>query len=680
MKSKTSFFSKGIILDDIRRFGWISIVHALALFFVVPLKILMLHSSEQVNKEIISKEIIKNMFYLTYTQFQSFLIIIVPVLLGIFLFRYMQVKTSTDMIHSLPVKRSVLYRSHVAVGIISLIIPVVVIAIISIFLNKTLDLGQYYRIYDVVQWCGITILFNLVFFFVSVLVGMIVGSSVLQGVLTYILLFLPIGLTLLVTESLNTFVYGFMNNISQDISRLSPIARIFQGFQDYHNINRKISITELIVYIVLCIIIYFLAEIIYNKRKMEAAAQSIAFKSLQYVFKYASSFCVMLLVGAYFKGTQGNIQWILFGFFIGSLIGYFAAEMIVKKSLWVFKSIKGYIVYAVVIIVVMQGIKFDVIGYESKIPNINEVQSIYFSEGFNEYYQKFNMYIYSDKKDLQSIHDFHKQLIQDKTKNKGVSNKNKRSIVFQYTLKDGSKIQRGYYVSYDGYQKYFKPIYESNEYKSTTYDMLGVDVSDVEKITINPRLYVNKQAIIIKPEDIKEAMEVLKQDISNETYEDMSKNKADWADMTFIIQNDKLKKYPRLNDEARGNKEGHLAWKKSYKLFEQWLNKKGYLENSRVLPKDIEYAVVEKVDNDKQWEEKRRTGEYINKNNGKSFEIKDKNQIETCLRNYENLFAKYGGNNGKYVIGFYSTDKNKMEYGTFDEDSAPDFIKAYFSK
>lgn len=70
---------------------------------------------------------------------------------------------------------------------------------------------------------------------------------------------------------------------------------------------------------------------------------------------------------------------------------------------------------------------------------------------------------------------------------------------------------------------------------------------------------------------------------------------------------------------------------------------------------------------------------YINHNdkNIKRLDILDNDKIETCLRNYENGYHN-GDSNAKYIIGFYSEDKNNIAYGSFDKDGAPNFIKDFF--
>jgi ABC-2 type transport system permease protein len=388
----------------------------------------------------------------------------------------------------------------------------------------------------------------------------------------------------------------------------------------------------------------------------------------------------MLIGGLYFQQT-GKIRWMYFGFFVGSIIGYFVAEMIVKKSFKVFKNIKGYAIYAIVMIIVIQGINFDVIGYEKKLPDVSQIESVYFSEyGYDLNQVKYNKFVYYDKNNLQTIHDLHKQIIEEKSQNKYGNRNQFRDIILRYKLKDGSTVARGYVLPIDNYSKYIKPIHESQEYKKMIYDVLNINPLDIEKITISSSTKINKQLVIIKPEDIKEAVEVLKQDVSNEKYEEMIAGNVPWGSIDFMVADNKLEKYPILTDRRiRGyeDKQAHMFWQKSYKLFEEWLNKKGYLDNSRVLPKDISYAVVEKIENQQRLEDKMNNDTLFNDDKVKKLNITDKNQIEACLLNYKYV-GKVSGD--KYIIGFYGTDKRNLEYVSFDDKNSPDFIKNYFNK
>ncbi|AEG62044.1 DUF6449 domain-containing protein [Desulforamulus ruminis] len=664
MPLRTSFFNKGIFIDDLKRFSWIGILYTLALVFIVPLHILMIHGQEEPNYTLL-----KDLFYPGNGDELSIFVLAFAIFTGIFIFRYMQVKATSDMMHSLPVKRQVLYRTHILTGLVLLTLPVFITALLSWILNGALGLGSYYGFQDIVQWAGFIILMELLIFLVCVFVGTLVGMSVVQGVITVIFLFLPLGLTVLFTTALDTFLYGFTFNIALQEAALSPVVRLIEGFKDH------MSSAEVITDILLCLVLYFVSEFLYRKRKMEVASQTIGFQQFRWIFKYGVTLCAMLVAGFYFKHSQQHIGWILFGYLAGSLLGYFSAEMILKKSFWVFKNIKGYLIYAVVAMVLLLGLQVDLVGYEKKLPDVSEIESVAFGSGFYELRNGQNVYV--EQKDIANIQGLHRQLVADRSENKYGDKKSTEQMVFVYQLKDGSQLTRGYSVAHDRYAQYLKPICESMEYKKFQYEVFKVDSPDVEKITIRPAYSrQDKKAVILDPEEINEAIEVLRQDIEDETYEQMTDNKVPWASIHLSIANDKLKKYLDLYpdmDRERTEISFGASWKKSYVRFEAWLEQKGYLDKARILPEEIDYVVVEKIEDFQQWEEKRRNGEWINEKSTKRLEIRDKSQVEECLRSQTDVWGE--NRNRRYIIGFYAEGYGNIGYGSFNEEQVPSFIK-----
>jgi ABC-2 type transport system permease protein len=652
MKSRTSFFNKGILLNDFKRFTWIGIVYLLVLLFDVPLKIIMINNNNNNNEHYNeSMEFIFNFD----SSVQLFLIVVIPVIAAAALFRYLQSKKSVDTIHCLPIKRIKLYDNHIFTGIILLIAPVIITALTALILKGALNLNNldiHYTVDAVLIWAGTIILFNTVIFLFSVLIGMITGLSTAQGILTYIFLFLPFGLGMLIVYNIHMFVYGLSGGyyfMANDLSKFSPLARLIE----LQGRNNLLNFTEVLVYLVLCIILYLMGRFVYNKRNLESAASAVAFNKLQPIFKYGVTFCCMLLGGFYFKETQNNIYWVFFGYIAASLIGYFVAEIIINKSLKVFKNIKGYFIFAGIITLVLLGINLDLIGYEKRIPALGTIENIYFSDYFYDYdlhYEDNNkLNFYFEKENLENIQKLHKKLIDDKDMLK--YHLKYSNICLAYNLKNGKQIKRQYYISEDMYKEYLKPIYESLEYKKMHWDILNINHTSVDKIRISPD-FSSKELSLTDPTDIKEAVEILKNEKLDETYEQMQDERAEWATIDILLNNDE-----RV----------HFSWKKHHLEFEKWLTKKGYLKNARVMPKDIDYIVVEKKDK-------------VNRSNDetaveietvKRLEIHDKEKIEICLRNYT------WRHNGEYLIGFYTKD-NDSYYESFAENYVPDFVAEYF--
>ena len=59
-----------------------------------------------------------------HADIQFALLLVIPVLLAVFLFRFLQIKALSDFIHSLPLSRKQIYAHHVVAGIVYLLLPI----------------------------------------------------------------------------------------------------------------------------------------------------------------------------------------------------------------------------------------------------------------------------------------------------------------------------------------------------------------------------------------------------------------------------------------------------------------------------------------------------------------------------------------------------------------------------
>lgn len=646
MKLKTSCFNKGILVNGIKRFGWIGICYTIFLLFEVPFKIFMMNATNTAHPEYSSqmKDIFNNQVLLISTA-------VIPVLTAILLFRYIQNKKSVDMIHSLPIKRGKLYDNHIFIGILLLVVPVIITALSALLLKESLNLNTatiHFTIKNVVSWASITILFNIVIFLSSVLVGMFTGLSTAQGILTYIFLFLPIGLTTLISSNLEFFIYGVANDyyLGNNIDFFSPLTRLSN--------NKPLTSMEIFIYIILCIVFYLVARFAYHKRNLEAASNIVAFKHLQPVFKYGITFCCMLASGLYFSEGGYGIRFVILGYVIGSLIGYIIAETIITKSLRIFKNIKGYFMYAGIITLVAIVINSDIIGYEKRVPALENIDSIVMDNGF--YYSndiKDNPTpAYHEIQNFNNIMKLHSKLITDKKTLKYSSNSDKQVDIL-YNLKSGKQIKRQYNIPQGEYEKYLKPIYESKEYKKFHNSILNTDHKSIDKISISSS-YTHKGITLTNPLQIKEATNILKKEALNEPYESIIDSRDAWADIDILLSNDK-----RIN----------LSWKKSYKEFEKWLKQNGYYNKARIMPEDVAYAIIAKRNPSN-------SNEGINLSeetkNVKRLKITDKNKLETILTNSSQ------NNEGQYILGLYMKNGDDITYLNIEDAYIPDFVREYF--
>lgn len=456
-------------------------------------------------------------------------IFVLPVLVSILLFKYTNEEKSSSFIHGLPISKRKLYITNILTGIVMYVIPFLVNLTIILLLNLG-EMGKYLQFADIIKWFGVCMLYNTIFFSFATFIGTFCASKISHGILTYILMYAPVGILVLTSAFIEDILYGFKGFSSnlEEFTKL-PFIKIIEDFREmnsyYLSQTIKFETSTIIIYITSIIAMLVLGYFIYKKRKLEITKEFIAFKGIRSFVKYAATFLINLLSYMYFYNIIGehNIR-TLFASFIITLIAYLIIEMILKKTYKVFKSIIGFIVYAVIITITFVILSTGAFGYETRIPKAENVEEVSFkvrNETIN----------FKEKQNIENIINFQQKLVDEKKK--GYT-----EYTLEYKLKDGRKITRKYDINNSLYKEELNKILTSNEY----YEEKIKQIEDVQKIKrINVNISYKQQystkTIRIKESDMSDFIENLIKDIKN--------RKAN------INNNEYVSEVARQNDELR---------------------------------------------------------------------------------------------------------------------------------
>lgn len=344
MVQRRTFINKAIFWNNIKRCGWLGTLYTIILLIIVPLQLSLSNYR--------SYDWLTDILYFRNSLLQRFLVLVAPVTIGNLLFSYLQEKNYSDMMHSLPLSRTELFKTNVVSGTTLLVLPIILTCTVTVILNPILKLQGFYSLSDVLQWCFVSILINLVFFLSAAFSSVIAESIYVQVILSYVIILLPAGLITLVKANTNILLHGFIadgsNNIYPSNGILLPVVRIIRGF-DYS--TDTLRIVELFSYVAMLVILYYLTKYFYSKRQLEDIFTTISFRSIQFIFKHVITLSSMLLVGVLYFDLQWSIASKLsLGYLIGSFSGYYASEMLFQRSVLVFKNIKGYSIYGLIIL------------------------------------------------------------------------------------------------------------------------------------------------------------------------------------------------------------------------------------------------------------------------------------------------------------------------------------------
>ena len=434
-------------------------------------------------------------------------IFVLPVLISILLFKYTNEEKSSSFIHGLPISKRKLYITNILTGIVMYVIPFLLNVIIILLLNIG-EMGKYLQFADIMKWFGVCMLYNTIFFAFATFIGTFCASKISHGILTYILMYAPVGILVLTSAFIEDILYGFkgFSNNLEEFTKL-PFIKIIEDFREmssyYLSQTIEFETSTIIIYITSIIVMLVLGYFIYKKRKLEITKEFIAFKGIRSFVKYAATFLVNLLSYMYFYNIIGehNIR-TLFASFIITLIAYLIIEMILKKTYKVFKSIIGFIVYAVIITITFVILNTGVFGYETRIPKAENVEEVSFkvrNETIN----------FKEKQNIENIINFQQKLVAEKKK--GYT-----EYTLEYKLKDGRKITRKYDINNSLYKEELNKILTSDEYYEGKIKQIE-DVQKIKRITINIsyKEQYSTKTIRIKESDMSDFIENLIKDIKN---------------------------------------------------------------------------------------------------------------------------------------------------------------------
>ncbi|AKG33473.1 hypothetical protein [Paenibacillus durus] len=668
MTSRRYFFNRGIIRQNLRQHLWIAIIYLLGLLFALPLQMFLGGYPDAQPQKVDDLFRISGSLPMLFT-------LTLPVAAGLLLFRYLQHKGAADAMHSLPLRRKHLLTVQLFNGFILLLVPVWLTTLAAGLLRNLEGNMFLYSWVDVWTWGATVSILALFLFTLTAFVGICLGITVLQGIVVYILLILPSVLFQVIFYHLSNYLYGFPNQISMSgMDYWSPFLQMM-------NVTAKpYSWVELGIYATLIVLFILLSYLLYRKRRVETAGQALAFTYFNPLFKGGVMLCAMLISGTYFAQTRsGGIGWAIAGFVIGAVIGYAAAEMVIRKS-WQILNRKlpaRFIGYAAVLGLLLYSPVSPLTGYEARVPAADTVGGIYAGSYYDAYttsnfaaassvdyevahspYEGVDPFS-PDPAYISAVRKLHEALVQARPGEGKDRYKYYSPGTFFYTiaykLKDGHKMIRQYNVPLAGFEPELKAVMESPEFKRTQYILPQLD-KPISHFQISSGF---RSIAITDPGEIAEFKELLKEEYLNMSFNEQIDNHVPLATINTYPQESIGRAYSFSN----------YQWKSSFHKLAAWLEQRGYVDRIKVNADDVVSVEIAKQSAEVSLEGGKAYNpeNYLNlaRNQGRSILIKDKTQINDVLQIRKNFspdadsyvaLVKYKNGNSD----FYRLDRADM--------------------
>ena len=369
---------------------------------------------------------------------------------------YLYQSRSASLFHALPVTRETLFVSHFTAGLGFLVVPNVLIALLTWLCQAALG---YFDPSYLLLWLLVSCLNGLLFFAIGTLAAHMTGSLPAMPVLYGLLNFAVVVCETLLHEYATMLYFGitslelrltafspFVHLVNLDLSMALPgdgRATTYVFNPDYLKVQ--------LLYALVAVALAVLSMVFYRKRTTESAGDVIALPWLKPVAKYVFSFgCALtlgwLLLEIVFSGSENAVA-IFISLIVAGTVGYLTAAMLLKKSFRVFtrKQLAGLPVLWLVLALIICCFRFDLLGTERYIPDVDDLRSAELSSQYN---------LTADAKDpagLAAITDLHQAIMAERDVLKPFDYERYGewiTVRLYYTLHNGREISRRYYIPY----------------------------------------------------------------------------------------------------------------------------------------------------------------------------------------------------------------------------------------
>ncbi len=468
MKSKTSYFNGTLFLGVFKRFWPIFAGYFLILAAALPMALAnnlawLSYNPSGGNLVLAAAEQVLNTGYLG----GAIISFVFALLIAMAAFSYLYNARSVSMMCSLPIKREGVFLSVFTAGLTGMFFVNLLVFFISLGVEAIYGaVGFSYLL----QWLLMTCLSNVFFFGFAAVCASFTGHILVLPAIYVVLNFTAVVVEAIVTSLMESFIYGATSSGGIENSRfLSPILEMTLGWRT-SSVTQKLSdgtfiVTDyvysgwpmLFAYAVVGILFSIAAMLLLRRRPMETAGDVVAVRPLKPVFKYCLSLgCALVLgiilfswvsISGYWGTPLTQIISLIIFMLLGGFIGYFAAEMLMQKTLRVFSGqnwLRFGLVSLVIIALMLCG-EYDVFGFEKRLPEADKVESITITSGGENA-------ILSQPENIQAAIDLHREIIEGKKENEALLSKSdyqdRYGVSIYYFMEDESMLLRRYDIQY----------------------------------------------------------------------------------------------------------------------------------------------------------------------------------------------------------------------------------------
>lgn len=458
MRSATSFFDKTTARSDLRRHWPIAFIYTCV--WLVGLPVNLWSSSMWMPEEMTPALRAAQIIIGSYPTLAGALFVFGCVL-AMALMGYLMSPRAVGLLHALPVRRGTLLATHTLVGWLMLNVPALLAVLVSIPVQAYYGgvawgaLGAWLLVH-----CGLSLFFLALGLLCAMVTGWLLAIPAIYAVVN----FAVIAVAGLVRTLCSLFCYGYAgdDDFAPFVYWLTPVVNLVKRFgtcgverSDAAPYPWQVQFPADVVhavgiYTAAGAALLALTYLLYRRRKSESAADPAAFPWMRPVFRYGTGLLgglalglglYQLVLGWRMESETGRWVGLLVSTVLMGALCYYAAEMLVRKSLRVLRrSLPGAGLVCVLLALVCAGARFDVSGYAARVPDVSAVTQVQLRGSLG-----LSAVNCTEPETIETVIELHREIITLRPDEDDPENS--AYITLSYTLTDGSTLTRAYQLN-----------------------------------------------------------------------------------------------------------------------------------------------------------------------------------------------------------------------------------------
>lgn len=442
-----SFFNPALLRSDLRRCWPLLAGYTFLWFLILPLR--MWNDVDPSPDDFLLQARSTAMEILgTSTTAAIWMNLIFGIMLAMALFTYLSSPRGTYGMHSFPASRGCQFRTHVLCGVGCVAVSNVLICLLSAQ-NGVTHWGAS------LSWLVFSLVTFLLFFalgsFCCMLCGWLPAMAVAYGAVNCVAIFCRIladGMCSIFYPSYNDTVLSMGRN--HIVTWLTPVLRLHLDLQEMYTEDGTFALPasawkSLLVYGIAALVLLAAGALLYRIRRSEASGDTLAFRPLRPVVRWAVGLLGGLglgLVLAEMLNCTGNTQALLACIVTLGLVCMIGTQMLIARTPRVFGKLwPELLALCIALVALCLCIRADVFGYERRVPQVSQVESV----GIYQRSIYRNTAKITDPEEIGAIVQAHRYLAgRAAGENRTPDSLGINTICITYNLKNGGTLSRQY--------------------------------------------------------------------------------------------------------------------------------------------------------------------------------------------------------------------------------------------